>query len=217
MWNDITNVFIKLLWMLSIMLIDIHIEYSGIAYMGLQICLFNISFSKQFRKVWSLKFAKKSPQIFYPHFLLGTECKSTFLHSPLHSVCICLWERGVKKGGQGWWNKILLEENSSSDTFINLFGTQICSLTFYLFAICFWILCTERDERSSRVLLNYCKKCSYRKKHVFTDGWRRNNISSSLCLIYQKDEDTDGLHEWSSGILKLIEYRTLFGLTLLLS
>ena len=160
MWNDITNVFIKLLWMLSIMLIDIHIEYSGIAYMGLQICLFNISFSKHFRKVWSLKFAKKSPQIFYPHFLLGTECKSTFVHSPLHSVCICLWERGVKKGGQGWWNKILLEENSSSDTFIytNLFTNLLFVCYLFLNTICFWILCTERDR-----LLNYCKRCSYRK------------------------------------------------------
>ena len=43
------------------------------------------------------------------------------------------------------------------------------------------------------------------------------NLDSSLCVICQKDEDTDGLHECSSGIPKLIEYGALFGLKLLVS
>ena len=43
------------------------------------------------------------------------------------------------------------------------------------------------------------------------------NINSSLCLIFEKDEETDALQECSSGIPKLIEYGALFGLTLLIS
>ena len=41
------------------------------------------------------------------------------------------------------------------------------------------------------------------------------NIDSSLCVIWQKDENTDGLRECSSGISKLIEYGTVFGLSIL--
>ena len=43
------------------------------------------------------------------------------------------------------------------------------------------------------------------------------NLDSSLCVICQKDEDTYGWHECSSGIPKLIEYGVLFGLELLVS
>ena len=41
------------------------------------------------------------------------------------------------------------------------------------------------------------------------------NIDSSLYVICQKDEKTDGLRECSSGISKLIEYGTLFCLSIL--
>ena len=43
------------------------------------------------------------------------------------------------------------------------------------------------------------------------------NIDSSLCVIWQKDEDTNRLRECSSGIPKLIEYWAPFGLTRLVS
>ena len=43
------------------------------------------------------------------------------------------------------------------------------------------------------------------------------NMDSSLCVIWQKYEDTDGLRKCSSRISKLMEYRALFGLTLLAS
>ena len=41
------------------------------------------------------------------------------------------------------------------------------------------------------------------------------NIDSSLYVICRKDEKTDGLRECSSGISKVIEYGTLFGLSIL--
>ena len=41
------------------------------------------------------------------------------------------------------------------------------------------------------------------------------NIDSSLCVTCQKDENTDGLRECSSGISKLVEYGTFFGLSIL--
>ena len=146
-------------------------------------------------------------------------------------VCVCVKNR---KGGERWWNKILLEENNS-DTYINLFGTRIWSS--YFFPIYFWNnMYSEGWEIVEGIVpsniclqyLNYCKRCSYIlilihckvdacKNNVFeTDDDETNMRLRSLCVICQKDEDTDGLRECCSGILKLIEYGALFGLKLLL-
>ena len=73
----------------------------------LQVCLFNISFLKIFRK---------------------RLCVSVYV---CMCLCVCLWGR---KGGEEWWNKIFLKENNT-DTYINLFGAQIYSLIIYLFVI----------------------------------------------------------------------------------
>ena len=138
-----------------------------------------------------------------------------------------------KKGGERWWNKILLEGNNS-DTYINLFGTRIW--LFYLFAIYFWnnMYWDDWEIVEGIVQINIClqylsyfKKCSYIlilihcKVDACTNMFLRRMtkkricVINSLCLICQKDEDADGLREYCSGIPKLIEYGALFALKLL--
>ena len=67
--------------------------------------------------------------------------------------------------------------------------------------------------------LNYCKRCSYILIliHCKVDACKNNVFETDDDETNMpKDEDTDGLRECCSGILKLIEYGALFGLKLLL-